>query len=340
MRIFHYAFPFLGGAERLALYLAEALNEFKVYSLGTIFDTVGNIKIEGPKEYSLSHIYYTIKAFLRKEEGPLISSGLPLRAMNVKGLHIHYVHEPYRWLYDLSPHLGRKYRVLDFFYKTVDKYLWSRPNFFISNSEITAKNLKKWLGIHSVILHPPVKLEQYYRKSKGDYFLYLGHSGHTKRLSIAINAFKKQKNKLIVAGRISKEYQKGIHYMLNVKCLGWVDEEKKRELLAGARALVFPSYEEPFGITAIEALASDTPLLVAEDGGYPTLLVKRSGLIEKRPEGDIYKAGIICRDWKKCISLVSEYQWKDLRRFAKPYDFNEFRKKARNIINDLLEENT
>ena len=49
---------------------------------------------------------------------------------------------------------------------------------------------------------------------------------------------------------------------------GEVSNERKAELLAGARALLFPVREpEPFGLAMVEALASGTPVIAADTGG-------------------------------------------------------------------------
>jgi glycosyltransferase involved in cell wall biosynthesis len=45
-----------------------------------------------------------------------------------------------------------------------------------------------------------------------------------------------------------------------------VCEEKKKELLAGAKAFVFNGQDEDFGISPVEALAAGTPLLGVEEG--------------------------------------------------------------------------
>jgi glycogen(starch) synthase len=49
--------------------------------------------------------------------------------------------------------------------------------------------------------------------------------------------------------------------------LGWVDDERLRELYAAADACVVPSIYEPFGIVALEAMASGCPCIVADTGG-------------------------------------------------------------------------
>ncbi len=51
-------------------------------------------------------------------------------------------------------------------------------------------------------------------------------------------------------------------------CPGWLDEGALRDLLHGARALLFPArWQEPFGILGLQALAEGTPVIVADSGG-------------------------------------------------------------------------
>jgi hypothetical protein len=49
---------------------------------------------------------------------------------------------------------------------------------------------------------------------------------------------------------------------------GWLDVAALRQLLHGARALLFPArWQEPFGILGVQALAEGTPVIVADAGG-------------------------------------------------------------------------
>jgi glycogen(starch) synthase len=49
--------------------------------------------------------------------------------------------------------------------------------------------------------------------------------------------------------------------------LGWVGDDRLRELYAAADACVVPSIYEPFGIVALEAMAAGCPCIVAGTGG-------------------------------------------------------------------------
>ena len=54
---------------------------------------------------------------------------------------------------------------------------------------------------------------------------------------------------------------------------GEVEHARKLELLAGARALVFPiRWNEPFGLVMLEALACGTPVLAFPEGAAPEIV--------------------------------------------------------------------
>ncbi len=53
----------------------------------------------------------------------------------------------------------------------------------------------------------------------------------------------------------------------NVELAGWVDDDALALLYATAPCLVAPAYDEDYGLTAVEAMAHGTPVVVCEDGG-------------------------------------------------------------------------
>ncbi len=63
-----------------------------------------------------------------------------------------------------------------------------------------------------------------------------------------------------------------------VRFLGYVDDETRNELYNCASVAVFPSLYEPFGIVALEAMASGTPVVVSSVGGM-------DGIVEHGVDG-------------------------------------------------------
>ena len=61
---------------------------------------------------------------------------------------------------------------------------------------------------------------------------------------------------------------------------GWVPEEDKPTLYSGARALVFPSLYEGFGLPPLEALACGTPVIASNRGSLPEIVGDGGLLLE------------------------------------------------------------
>jgi glycosyltransferase involved in cell wall biosynthesis len=61
---------------------------------------------------------------------------------------------------------------------------------------------------------------------------------------------------------------------------GWVPEEDKPALYSGARALVFPSLYEGFGLPPLEALACGTPVIASNRGSLPEIVGDGGLLLE------------------------------------------------------------
>src|SRR5437660_1793165 len=66
----------------------------------------------------------------------------------------------------------------------------------------------------------------------------------------------------------------------NIRYAGAVDGRRKAELLAGARCLWMPAlWDEPFGLTLIEALLSGTPVLGTRRGALPEVIAPNVGAL-------------------------------------------------------------
>jgi glycosyltransferase involved in cell wall biosynthesis len=101
-----------------------------------------------------------------------------------------------------------------------------------------------------------------YNAHKDDYLLYLGKIKEDKGVNVAARAAEAAGRRLIVAGQGPTPVEYG-----EVRNR-YIDSEERRELLAGASAVFVPSlYVEPFGMIAVEALLSGTPIITTPWGG-------------------------------------------------------------------------
>lgn len=62
------------------------------------------------------------------------------------------------------------------------------------------------------------------------------------------------------------------HEIDRVRFLGYVDDETLAGLYANATLFVLPSQEEGFGLPALEAMASGTPVIVSDGGALPEVV--------------------------------------------------------------------
>lgn len=107
-----------------------------------------------------------------------------------------------------------------------------------------------------------------YQEEKEDYFLFLGRLVEIKGLYIAVQAAERAGVKLKIAGQ--GDYARDFGTVpAHVQIEGFADTEKRKKLLAGAKALFVPSYYvEPFGGVMIEAFFSGTPVISSDWGSF------------------------------------------------------------------------
>ncbi len=111
--------------------------------------------------------------------------------------------------------------------------------------------------------------------NKGEYLLYLGRIVKRKGVELASDIAKATGHKLVIAGQ-GKLTDEGMGLSGDhIEFVGYADVEKRRELLAGAKALICPTYYlEPFGGVAVEAAMSGTPVICTDWGGFRETVVE------------------------------------------------------------------
>ncbi|EXF91729.1 glycosyl transferase [Pseudomonas fluorescens HK44] len=124
------------------------------------------------------------------------------------------------------------------------------------------------------------------------YFLCVGTLEPRKNLSLALRAHAqlpealRQHFPLLVVGMAGwkgEQLADELHTALasgHVRLLGYLPDEQVAELLAGARALIFPSIYEGFGLPVLEAMASGTPVIVTRRSAMPEVAGTAGNYIE------------------------------------------------------------
>ena len=123
----------------------------------------------------------------------------------------------------------------------------------------------------------------------GDYVAYLGRIIEPKGVHLAVDAVKRfnaragRQYKLRIAGKHYAGTKKDSYWQSVVKPLiddeeiiydGFIgDKTAKQDFLSNASALIVPStFEEPFGMVNIEALACGTPVIGLDSGAIPEII--------------------------------------------------------------------
>jgi len=226
------------------------------------------------------------------------SSGAEAKGIIVpeKTLHINYCHAPthYYWSrydqYMKQPGFGPGFdsiarvglRLLVGPLRKWDYKAAQRPDYIIANSTYIQSEIKTYYGRESTVIFPPVNIERFQKPSnlkrarKG--FLISGRQTPYKRFDLAVQACTEQDIPLTVIGNGPDHHRLRKLAGHSVTFLGRVSDEVMEEELASASAYIFPGIDD-FGIAAVEALASGTPVIAYKAGGaLDYILPGKSGL--------------------------------------------------------------
>jgi glycosyltransferase involved in cell wall biosynthesis len=125
--------------------------------------------------------------------------------------------------------------------------------------------------------------EMVYSEAKDGHFLFIASDvsvAEAKGLRTAIAVVERLGARLLVAmdlggGRLPRAFRSP-----NAEYIGFVDGARKAEVIAGARALLFPvQIAEAFGLVAAEAMMSGTPVIGSRNGSLPELIAPGTGFV-------------------------------------------------------------
>ncbi len=198
-------------------------------------------------------------------------------------IHISYVHHPPRYLYGYETAIEwQKYLLVKIYGYLVNYFLriWDynssqRPDFYIANSEETAKRIKKFYRRDATVIYPPVSIPKKisgFQFSVPSFYLTVSRLAGAKHIDVLIKAANKAKFnlKIVGTGRAEK-YLKSIAGK-TVEFLGNLTDEQLAETYKHAKAFLFASVDEEFGIAPVEAMGYGLPVIAFRSGGIPEYL--------------------------------------------------------------------
>jgi len=128
--------------------------------------------------------------------------------------------------------------------------------------------------------------EYIFSEAKDDYLLFMSTMdwGTQKGLDVVLSLSERLGFKLVVAGT-GESYERiaSVQDMcrkVNASYVGDVRGKEKAELLAGAKAFLFPTkVDEAFGLGMVEALMSGTPVICSDKGACPEIITSDVGFV-------------------------------------------------------------
>ncbi len=283
-----------GGAERVVLAMHELFPKAPLYVLinalskskdwqGITTKTSFLQKMPGSKkhlQFYLSLMPLAWESFNFTDYDIVLSSTSNLAKGLItpaKGLHICYCHTPTRYLWDgthsyvdnlrypriikkILPLVLHKLRLWDLFAA-------QRVDHFIANSKYISRQIKKYYNRESVVIYPPVEVDNYSISSEiKDYYVLVSRLRPYKKVDIAVRAFNELGLPLVIIGSGDELKRLKKIAKANITFLGEVDEETKIKYVQEAKAFIHPQVED-FGISAVEAMAAGRPVIAFDGGG-------------------------------------------------------------------------
>lgn len=193
-------------------------------------------------------------------------------------LHICYCHSPMRFAWDMtfdylnSSPMGRGFpgiltRYLLHQLRQWDAIAANRVDYFIANSQHTARRIWRCYRREATVIYPPVNVERFpFLSSKQDFYVTVSRLVSYKQVSLIVRAFNQLEKPLVVIGtgpelsKIRKLAQP------HIQVLGAQPNDVVEKYMAEAKAFVYAALED-FGIAIVEAQACGTPVIAFGAGG-------------------------------------------------------------------------
>lgn len=211
----------------------------------------------------------------------------------------------FRQVYDL---FGKEYGLTDDdtgnalkeIIKVIDNEGIGKAAKVFTNALEVTNRLKKFNGLDSTVINPPLQnFEKYHYEKNDGYVYYPSRITKLKRQHLAIEAMRYVKTnvKLVIHGKCSEpEYFEALSsiitkYDLNDKVTlknEWISDEKKIETMARSMAVMYIPYkEDSCGFVTMEGFYSSKPVISCYDSGGTSEFIEhgRTGMFsEPTPE--------------------------------------------------------
>lgn len=255
-------------------------------------------------------------------KGVRVAPGIP---------HVSYVHTPMRYLWDESGSYfqfggGSAWKqaglsLVKPYLRRFDVETARQVDHFIANSENVRGRIRRFWGAEAATIPPPVDTDFFSpaaRAEPGDYYLMVSSLEPYKRVDLAVEAFRRLRRPLVIAGSGTQQRQLRATAPENVRFVGRVSDEQLRSLYRGCRALIFPGVED-FGMVPVEAQACGKAVICYGSGGVTESVVDgETGIYFRQQEPEALV---------EAVERAERRAWDaaEIRRHSLAYSRSEFR---------------
>lgn len=170
-------------------------------------------------------------------------------------------------------------RVQRMIYNADRRYLPESKVIYTIAQNVT-KRMEQYTHIQSIPLyHPCPDMDQFYLEEYGNYILMPSRINITKRQMLALEALTYTRSDVVLylLGRAEnsvvekqvRDYITEHNLSRRVRYLDFVPQDKKLELYARARAILFIPKDEDYGYITLEGMAASKPVITMKDSGGP-----------------------------------------------------------------------
>jgi len=229
--------------------------------------------------------------------------------------------------------------IINHYMRVIDFKHAQKVDYFIANSEETARRIKKFYRRESQIINPPinaptlVQLKKYQqqaaRRYPTSYYFYLNRLSFSKHPELAVQAANQLGINLKIAGSGKMEPKLKEMAGNNIDFMGVVSDEELHVLLAGAKGLIYPVENEDFGMVPVEAMAHGVGVVAHQSGGpLETVIDGKTGVFFQ----DLGVTSLVkaIRKFEK-TKFDSQQIFKHAQQFSK----RNFEKNIKNFIGQL-----
>jgi len=196
-----------------------------------------------------------------------------------------YCHTPPRYLYGYATARNQSKNfitqifvaLMNHILRMVDFISAKQVDMFVANSKNIAKRIEKFYRKESVVIYPPVDIAPSLPKvKKENFYLTGGRLARPKHVDLLIGACTQLNKPLKVFGKSFAGYGDELQHIAGstIEFLGEVSDEQKKALMQRAKAFLFASEDEDFGIVPVEAMGQGTPVIAYRSGGVVETVVE------------------------------------------------------------------